>query len=99
MYLTVYLNDKKLTDCFEADEEQGYAWVEYRNVEGQRVPAIMAEPNALIYADMQVIKLFGKVRFTIDPPEGMTVEDIKRECEKHFVPIRPTKNLCLPFPA
>lgn len=89
--LTVFLNGKKLDDCFEADEEQRYVWVQYRNAEGRLVSRFDAEPGALIWQDSQVIKLKGKVEIKIDPPIGMTEDEVRRECEKHFVPIQVTR--------
>ena len=91
--LTVYLNGKRLSDCFEGDEEQGYVWVAYRDVAGKKKRIEQAENGALIWSDLQVIRLTGQVRFEIDPPEGMSVEDVRRKCEERFVPITPATKL------
>jgi hypothetical protein len=54
-----------------------------------------AEPGALIYGHMQVIKLHGKVRFEVDPegPKfyGMTLEEFKQRVDQSFVPIQPIR--------
>jgi len=70
-------------------------WVEYRNARGERVPAVFAEPGALVYADVQVIKLQGRVRFQVSQEDanyyGLTIEELKSVIDESFVPIQVKK--------
>lgn len=65
-------------------------WVNYRDAGHRIVPAIGAPLGALVYSDIQVVKQHGVVRFEIEPPEGMSADDVRAECNRRFVPIRPT---------
>jgi hypothetical protein len=76
---TVYLNGEKSVDCFEADDEAGYAWVAVKD-EGGTLRAQAFEgadnPDALYYEGIRVEKISCNVEFRFD--ERVDVEAVKR---------------------
>lgn len=89
--LTVYLNGEKLEDCFEADEEAGYAWVEKKGSNGERLLEINALPPALVYEGLEVKKVRGDIKIKIDTYGDLTEETVREECEFSFKPVVPRR--------
>jgi hypothetical protein len=83
--VSVYLDGKRVPEPGEADDEAGVVWAIYRDVRGNMVPAVCAEDGAYVYldsADVQVIKLKGRVEIRL--PEGKVITEEDAEA---FVPI------------